>query len=114
MYINASTKRVLAFNRVQEQWIETLEVTVEAETASALDKGKKRKRRVLALLMDVKTRWDSPTYIMIWYRLLSTPIDIYLAETGIDWLRLSKDEIRKLDYIIELTKPFALCTSLIG
>lgn len=30
------------------------------------------------------------------------------------WLVINLDELKRVDYIIELTKPFALCTSMIG
>ena len=52
--------------------------------------------------------------MLIRFRKLRPAVDKYIASQGLEWLRLTKQEWNQLDYLIEISRPFALCTKLIG
>jgi hypothetical protein len=82
IYINASSQRKDAFTNLQNR------------------------ATPLALIQDVKTRWNS-TYLMLQRakRLRST-LDIYCLAHKVDKMKLNSEEWRQIDYLLCLTKPF--------
>ena len=52
--------------------------------------------------------------MLIRYRKLRPAIEQYLSTKGLHWLALTKSEWEGVSYLINLTQPLALCTSLIG
>ena len=52
--------------------------------------------------------------MLIRFRRLREAVTIFLRETGRNWLALSEEEWKQLEYLIDLGKPFTYCTKLIG
>ena len=52
--------------------------------------------------------------MLIRFRKLRPAIEHYLNLNGLHWLALTKSEWEGVSYLIHLTQPLALCTSLIG
>ena len=70
--------------------------------------------RPLRVIQDVQTRWNSTTRMLIRFRKLLPAIEHYVNVRGLHWLALTKSEWDGVSYLINLTQPLALCTSLIG
>lgn len=102
--MNASDTRQNEFRRIQAALIEEKSIGGDGQPL----------KNILRLLQDVKTRWDSTTIMLVRFRKLRPAIDQYLEHQGYSWLELSKTEWAQLNYLIDISRPFALCTSLIG
>ena len=67
------------------------------------------------LIQDVKTRWDFTCHMLIRVHMLQNTIDSWLSQNDqFIYLTITSEEWKQVEYLIELTKPFAFFTALIG
>jgi hypothetical protein len=106
--MNASSSRRSKFTQLQQDLIDK----GAFDSVAGVKVG--RPQRPLRLIQDVKTRWDSTTYMLIRYRRLRQAVEAMVEREHIRWFRLSEEEWKAVDYLISLAKPFNFATILIS
>ena len=70
--------------------------------------------KVLKLFQDVKSRWDSTSYMLVRAHQLKPDLEAFFDEHGAKFLRLDKEEWSQVEYLIDIVKPFCRYTQVIG
>ncbi|PQM43548.1 hypothetical protein VC83_09675 [Pseudogymnoascus destructans] len=72
-------------------------------------------QRLLRLIQDVSTRWDSTCHMLLRAQQLKSTINQYTrGDHGAHMFRLGEVEWKHIEYIIDLTRPFNFFTTNIG
>lgn len=103
MWINHSDQRIEEFNTIQTKYLGT---TLDHDTTSLYTAPSKP----LKLIQDVRTRWDSSCHMLVRLCQLRQSVAEMLERHSQEHMLPSKTEWRQIEYLIQLTKPFALWT----
>lgn len=85
----------------------------EYQAYGSFERKKKNVPKVLKVFQDVKSRWDSTSYMLTRYRLLKSDLKTFLHNEA-PYLQLKRAEWSQVEYLIDIVKPFCAFTQLIG
>jgi len=115
VYLNSSHERWKKLEGIQLTLSRAALKEAEYEILpGAFDKKRGISTKPVRPVQDVSTRWDSTSRMLIRYLRLQESIDEFFAEEGPFWLQLSATNWEQVRYLIELTKPFAAFTQMLG